>query len=1038
MILAQINDHLNHLKVKIDSDTDGIVPENESSLRDSREPNSLALPRDSMTRSRSSTLETSSSAKKIHLHTSDEIHVAPCQCALRLLGIKERKVPFDSMSFKNRNIHLKADKSMTVGTNSTDRRGKASIGVIEQSKNNVIRKNVRSGEARMVKTASAFASQHNHKTKVWDGEKKSSFLARNNETQEENVAKSHAKKGFHDRSESSFFTGLGYHEITLIRNENKKSIAKSEEICAEWDAVTIRCSDHDELDLLIKLLRDSSRAKVVPFSSNPKEKLRRKRKSQRRIGRQVDTFLLGKAPQPEQIRSLPSHDSYSEEKYTVGQAETNSSHMNIHPNFCLPTRPDKEDTAVKSPHLKSPENNNQTIQKQKRIPWDLNFNKKEYCELCDLTFTLLTRRHHCRRCERSCCGHCSNLLIVKGCEEKRYCNRCSIDILSKQAEALRGRTRQQQYETSLPGKVHGMCRQLGVGVVGKLPHWKTYLRLAPEMRPAVGRLTVEVIEAIALPSVDLVNGKVDPYVRATITGYDRDMRWSLRQWLSSKRYSLCSRFCTATLSPVWRGAGRKGGELLTLPVISTAGAVLRLEVLHYNVLTNSRGKDTVLGYVEIPLSDLPNANLREPGGIAVETSDGKRTTLMFDGYVDRWYRLVPSEKLSDNAIMLSRPISSPCIKHANEGGRSRKVGIESLEEVGRRFQALCIAPVEWFAQAIKLDLPARRPEAICKDHRSRSMIHIRIKLNASLFGDVLSHAFFPPVRPRPLPPPYDPEILWTRILKVGKELGPYRRIQQYIERVIKWKHEPNVCVRAYFIFAFHVAIFPHLLKVFHVYLFIFLGVRLSDMKARENDVEEIHLKCSESFDDKSKNVDDVVAQKHDHLDSGLEFHDSPSLTELVHQQKQTSVTMKQESVTRISTNFVSTGKSNAQDQEEETAKLNIAISWVARRLGDNKGLEVLQFKLMFLAQDLQNINSVWNGTNPLLTRLVMLYLVISFVLHFIIEQRLLWGMGTFIWYFGQSPFCIRMVRFFFGFWRGIAKVTRRQHLLDAEVLRSLQ
>mmetsp|Transcript_21404 Transcript_21404/g.26263 ORF Transcript_21404/g.26263 Transcript_21404/m.26263 type:complete len:82 (+) Transcript_21404:592-837(+) len=43
-----------------------------------------------------------------------------------------------------------------------------------------------------------------------------------------------------------------------------------------------------------------------------------------------------------------------------------------------------------------------TIPKEKQHGWDLNFNKKEYCELCHLVFTLLTRRHHCRKCERSC------------------------------------------------------------------------------------------------------------------------------------------------------------------------------------------------------------------------------------------------------------------------------------------------------------------------------------------------------------------------------------------------------------------------------------------------------------------------------------------------------------------------------------------------------------------------------------------------------------------------------------------------------------
>ena len=90
-----------------------------------------------------------------------------------------------------------------------------------------------------------------------------------------------------------------------------------------------------------------------------------------------------------------------------------------------------------------------------------------------------------------------------------------------------------------------------------MPHWRHYLTSNAGKRPAIGRITVEIIEAMALPIVDMANGKADPYVKATITGYDRDMRWTLREWLSSKRFSLHSNYCTATLSPQWRGAGWK-------------------------------------------------------------------------------------------------------------------------------------------------------------------------------------------------------------------------------------------------------------------------------------------------------------------------------------------------------------------------------------------------------------------------------------------------------------------------------------------------
>ena len=49
--------------------------------------------------------------------------------------------------------------------------------------------------------------------------------------------------------------------------------------------------------------------------------------------------------------------------------------------------------------------------------------------------------------------------------------------------------------------------------MGKLPHWKYYLNPASDRRPAVDRISIEVIEAMALPTIDILNGKVDSYVR---------------------------------------------------------------------------------------------------------------------------------------------------------------------------------------------------------------------------------------------------------------------------------------------------------------------------------------------------------------------------------------------------------------------------------------------------------------------------------------------------------------------------------------------
>lgn len=506
--------------------------------------------------------------------------------------------------------------------------------------------------------------------------------------------------------------------------------------------------------------------------------------------------------------------------------------------------------------------------------------------------------------------------------------------------------------------------------------------------------------------------------------------------------------------------------MLTLPIICTAGAVLRLEVLHYNVLHKNRDKDQVLGMVEIPLSDLPNANLRRPDGIEIITEDGKKKSLSFDGYCDRWYRLIPSDELDGKTIVLSKPILSPEF-NSNRKDHRRKVGMQSLEEVGKRIQAGFFAPVEWIASAIKLDLPARRPEAICQQHKSRSMIHIRIKLNTSVFGDFISHAWFPPVRKDPIPPQFDPEILLSRILTVGKLTEPYRKLIQYIEFCIKWKHHPKTCIRAYVIFALHLAIFTQFLPLLHIYLFIFLGVQLKKMlDAKEK--REIFLSYGESFDDDGKQRMDSSIRRKDSDDSfdigetnhstsnvdddegfeplvrkdSMKLPSSPSLqalkrsSDLSPQKNPISVSSvkKPSKMEQSSSSTSLTNSKGSQDTEEEGTKLNAAIHWIAKRLGEDKGLEILQFKLGLLCSDLRNINSVWNGKNPLLTKAAMVSLVLSFILHFLVNRRLLWILLTASWYFAQSPFVKITIRFIFGLHRGAAKMLRRQQLLDSEIL----
>lgn len=888
------------------------------------------------------------------------------------------------------------------------------------------------------------------------------------------------------RCEASSFTSMGYHEIVLLRRGSSKPLLAFD----TWEALTIRCDNHDEMDVIVSSLKMVSKSTVVPFSPNPKAKLKKMQEKERlalkkrrgpkaysnRKRRNIklsspEIRLLGNSMGGETSRSTalgsvpqssPTHHANSRKK---GESEqwNKCDHCEIcMVNFTLLLRRhhcrkcDRSCCGSCSVVIAS-------VGKGKRLctccfPKIANKSKKwskeDHCEMCLCHFTLLTRRHHCRNsvCGKSVCGNCSSVLLVRGGEEKRYCNRCSTDILRKQSRELHRRfAGYQRRMTSalLPGKVHSDCRRLGVGVLGKLPHWRNYLSLNRNHRPAVGRITVELLEALAVPAID-VNGKADPYVRATITGYDRDMRWNLIEW--NKTFSLCSSYCMGTLSPIWRGSGKKGGELLTLPVISTAGAVLRLEVMHYDILTNRRGRDVVLGVVEIPLSDITNANLRRAPTPQMVGTKVKRK-LIWDGYCERWYQLQRPADASEQASMMAKPIPDPHVWNAgteeqamkaSESHKSRrpstkKNGMQSLEELGQRFQGWCRVPAEWVGSALNIDFPARRKDTLSA-LRSRSAIRVRLKLNCNEVGDLLSHVWFPPVEPYPPVPAYDPNILWQNIIKIGKEVKPYQKMCKFIEDTIKWRHPARTCIQSYCVFAFHLGVFPRLLYFLHMYLFSFLMIQLqktarANLRSATDDFysskaidrvdsfRQVDAILSEGdLDEEKVSVDKSLPLSHEQEAQASSVISSPSLQDL-------SPNSRKKRCEAEKTN------GHVSRDNEETARLNKAVQWIAKRLGDNRGLEVLQFKLGMLGRDLTNLNSLWDGSSAVKICASMNIVFTSFVLHCYLSWRLLWIGGTGFWFFGSSPFSIRRARNVLGFWRGIVKVIRRRNLHEEEVTR---
>mmetsp|Transcript_24981 Transcript_24981/g.37280 ORF Transcript_24981/g.37280 Transcript_24981/m.37280 type:complete len:139 (+) Transcript_24981:1172-1588(+) len=128
-------------------------------------------------------------------------------------------------------------------------------------------------------------------------------------------------------------------------------------------------------------------------------------------------------------------------------------------------------------------------------------------------------------------------------------------------------------------------------------------------------------------------------------------------------------------------------------------------------------------------------------------------------------------------------------------------------------------------------------------------------------------------------------------------------------------------------------------------------------------------------------------------------------------------------------------KSDSAEDDKDTARLHGALSWVAKKIGDNKGLEILQFQLGTLGRDLTNLNSLWDGSCVVKTQITIAVLFLSLILHFFVHVRNCWLVGTAIWYFGQSPHLLLLARYFLGFWRGIVKIARRRQLHHMEIMK---
>jgi hypothetical protein len=69
---------------------------------------------------------------------------------------------------------------------------------------------------------------------------------------------------------------------------------------------------------------------------------------------------------------------------------------------------------------------------EKFNPEAITFHELKACEICEQTFNMTIRRHHCRRCGKSVCSKCSgNMKPLSKSDQKtayRICDACDTEI----------------------------------------------------------------------------------------------------------------------------------------------------------------------------------------------------------------------------------------------------------------------------------------------------------------------------------------------------------------------------------------------------------------------------------------------------------------------------------------------------------------------------------------------------------------------------------------------------------------------------------
>ncbi|ETV92202.1 hypothetical protein, variant 3 [Aphanomyces invadans] len=195
------------------------------------------------------------------------------------------------------------------------------------------------------------------------------------------------------------------------------------------------------------------------------------------------------------------------------------------------------------------------------------------CMNCHADFSMIHRKHHCRRCGHVVCSNCSPNMRRMSPQDPfpvRVCNPCY---------------------TALDEHLTSTMEWSGMSGHTPTEAERTPDPVANAGRVRIGQLYVKVVEAIGLPSKDVIANSItsDPFVKLTLTG-----RWSHGQeWSKELQATKLTKRKSRTLNPRWH-------ETFVFNVCAP-GAELLLEVFNAGQLTQQATK---LGQVTVPLVDL--------------------------------------------------------------------------------------------------------------------------------------------------------------------------------------------------------------------------------------------------------------------------------------------------------------------------------------------------------------------------------------------------------------------------------------------------